>query len=94
MFRKSCVTWQERVTGGLTGRDTRGEQQETIIDRLPERYLVHPPGKPVTGKHLPAVGLEPTRPKGQQILSLSCLPISPRRRETENTIHEGRKKHK
>lgn len=28
---------------------------------------------------LPAVGLEPTRPCGQQILSLSCLPISPRR---------------
>ena len=29
--------------------------------------------------HIPAVGLEPTRSCEQQILSLSCLPISPRR---------------
>jgi hypothetical protein len=26
---------------------------------------------------VPEVGLEPTRPNGQEILSLSCIPISP-----------------
>ena len=31
------------------------------------------------------VGLEPTQPAGQQILSLSCLPISPPKLERSGT---------
>ncbi len=30
---------------------------------------------------VPGAGLEPARPKGQEILSLSCLPIPPSRQK-------------
>ena len=38
---------------------------------------------------VPLAGLEPARPCGQQILSLSCLPIPPQRHERRSTLSAG-----
>lgn len=40
---------------------------------------------------VPAAGIEPARPKGQQILSLQRLPIPPRRHMLCCFCHEGKK---